>query len=387
MKVSPLTRYADPRYPARNVLDDHPELLRVLPNRWRRSAVVGTALAAACGLVATGWQAAQAAGEPVVNTPPIFEHGRGQGSFGCVAVAPPVFLSEDEARHVIIEEARTAGIEFIPDRLRLELDLPITSLNHIGIEDEKGPVAQRGTLLLDGTDGKKRISYEYVSVGDFYAWREPKERVMSTVSTVNLIDPAKTIRDSLAKTGGAETVGIFYDPAVGKGRGDITDGDGMPFSESTLAPLPFFKNFQGVKDVNYYEERGMIHILVGEKRFIGLHVGSTEGLAGGKMATLPVAPVLINRTPYLPLGWMVEQLGGKLTVEGKWVVVRAPEAQWDMRSPVKAMAVEARKGPASVAFSSYDRETADIRARENAREELRAQVRDFITWLKAEGVI
>jgi len=340
MKVNLVQRYTDPRYPTREILDVHPELLRVLPSRWRRSAVIGTALVAACGIVAARWgqNAAQAAGDPVAKVAPIFQHGEGHGSFGCEAVSPPVFLSEDEARHVILDEAKTAGIAFAPDTLRLELDLPVTSLNPSGIEDKKGPATQRGTLLLDGTDAKKHISFEYVSVGDFYAWRQPKETVMSTVSTVNLIDPAKTIRNSLAKVEAVGAFGVFYDPAIGHSWWGMEAGDAVPYNEATLAPLPFFKNFQGVKDVNYYEERGMIHIRVGDD-LISLNVGTKDGFAGGKAVTLPAAPVLVNRTPYLPLGWMVAQLGGKLTYNEKLkqVAVRAAGAEWDMSSSVKAM--------------------------------------------------
>ena len=40
MKLAPLKNYRGPDYPTREILDQHPELLRVLPRRWRNSPVV-----------------------------------------------------------------------------------------------------------------------------------------------------------------------------------------------------------------------------------------------------------------------------------------------------------------------------------------------------------
>jgi len=392
MKVSPVTHYTDPRYPARDILDEHPELLRVLPNRWRRSAIVGAALAATCGIVAAGWQAArvEAAGEPATKIAPIFQHGNGQGSFGCVAAAPPVFLSEDEARHVIVEEAKTAGITFAPDAQRLDLDLPITRMYNFGDDAKTAPKTRRGTLVLDGVDANRHIAFEYVSTADFYTWRETNENRMSTAWEIDLIGPARLLRDSLAKAEPGGVYGVFYDPAAAN-RYDITDGKAAAFSELTLAPLPFFKNFDGGRGqgiVNFYEMNGLIEVHVGEKS-MNLRLGKAEGYVDGKAVKLPCAPVLYNRTPYLPLKWTVEQLGSTLTVseKGNNIKVRAPGMTWDMQSPVRALTLEGQQEPSSVAFTYYDQETTNILARNAAREELRNQVRDFITWLKAEGVI
>jgi len=386
MDIKPLKRYHEPGFPTRDILNEHPELLRRLPNRWRQSAVIGTALVAACGIVAAGWQAAQAAGEPATKIAPIFEHGKGQGAFGCVAVTPPIFLSEDEARHVIVEEAKTAGIIFIPDAQRLDLDLPITYLYGF-LNDKKSPLTRRGPLVLDGVDAGKHIAYEYVSSADFYTWLDPNEQHMATAWEVDLKGPASLLRASLANAKPGGNYGVFYDPAAAN-RYDIIGGNRATFSELTLAPLSFFTTLDGKGAVNFYEERGLIEVHVGGKN-LNLRLGKVDGFADGKAVKLPCAPMLYNRTPYLPLKWVTEQLGSTLAVNDRAteVKVRAPGTEWDMRSPVRSLAFEGRQEPVSVAFTHYDRETADILARNTAREELRQQVRDFITWLKAEGVI
>ena len=43
---------------------------------------------------------------------PIFEHGKGRGATGCIVIAPPVFLSEEDARQAIEEELKRIKINF-----------------------------------------------------------------------------------------------------------------------------------------------------------------------------------------------------------------------------------------------------------------------------------
>jgi len=44
---------------------------------------------------------------------PIFEHGRGNVAFGCVAVSPPVFLSEEDAAEIVRQELVAAGYDAV----------------------------------------------------------------------------------------------------------------------------------------------------------------------------------------------------------------------------------------------------------------------------------
>ncbi|HBO43451.1 MAG TPA: hypothetical protein DD670_05880, partial [Planctomycetaceae bacterium] len=41
---------------------------------------------------------------------PVFEHGEGSGSTGCIVMTPPVFLSEEEAMQIIKDELAKHGI-------------------------------------------------------------------------------------------------------------------------------------------------------------------------------------------------------------------------------------------------------------------------------------
>ena len=82
----------NPRYPSSDYLEQHPELLSLVPERWRQNALVVGVLAAQ-----NSASAQQRAPGPPSRVAPIFSHGEGRGAFGCLAVAAPVFLAEDQS--------------------------------------------------------------------------------------------------------------------------------------------------------------------------------------------------------------------------------------------------------------------------------------------------
>ena len=108
-RVTPLRRLPPPRYPTWDLVREDPALLaREVPARWqRRSAVVAALTAAALGTASAARQGASANRPAAV----VFEHGEGKGSYGCVSVAPPAFLSEEEARQVVVSELSAAGVK------------------------------------------------------------------------------------------------------------------------------------------------------------------------------------------------------------------------------------------------------------------------------------
>jgi len=219
MEIKPLKRYNEPDFPTREILDVHPELLRRMPNRWRRSAVIGTAVVAACGIVAARWgqTTASAAGDPVSKVAPVFVHGEGHGAFGCEAVNPPVFLSEDEARQVIVEELKRAEVKQggrldpKPDGLILKgVAVPDTTQNW----NQKTGATKRD-LALDGWDAGRKIGFEYVSNADYDAWQEKDGGFRSTVSSFDMQETAKRLQTGLVAAKPEGAVAVFYDPLIG----------------------------------------------------------------------------------------------------------------------------------------------------------------------------
>jgi hypothetical protein len=239
MKVTPLKRYSIPEYPIQDILASHPELLRLVPKRWANTPLVLSALSLACLILAArdGRSAEEKASKANVANPavqsqpaatrvaPIFHHGDGRGSFGCVVVSPPVFLTEDEARQVIIEEAATAGINFENTKKSIaSVELPITDeFEGLAIDVRtRKPKTKKAALILDGTDAQRNISFKFVSDGDFVKWRIGEHEAIRTVS-VSVIEPAaEVLQKGLIKTASDQTIGIFYDPVSHIGGNQIS---------------------------------------------------------------------------------------------------------------------------------------------------------------------
>jgi hypothetical protein len=223
MKINPLKRYKTPEYPIHEILKAHPELLRFVPKRWTNAPLVISALSLACLILAArdGWTADEKASPAIRNgttagqVAPIFHHGAGRGSFGCMSTASPVFLTEDEARQVINEEAAKTGIHFENTTAVIAgVETPITDRYQELTNDirTKKPKTVKSSLMLDGKDSEKKISYEYVSRED-YEKMEIKERVMwCSVSSYGIVPAAEILREGLTKAATGQTLAVFYDP-------------------------------------------------------------------------------------------------------------------------------------------------------------------------------
>ncbi|MHB9130903.1 MAG: copper amine oxidase N-terminal domain-containing protein [Armatimonadota bacterium] len=390
MRLSPMKRYTEPSFPTRDILHAHPELLRLVPMRWRENALVLSALTSAC-LLMSGCRT-QSAGAQPLNAPsrvaPLFIHGEGQGSFGCMAVNPPVFLSEAEARQVIVDEAKLSGIQFTPDKLNLNnITVPVT--NQYGFLDreeggkkEKAPSTQQKPLTLDGTDEKKAISYEYVSEGDFKSWEKDSGKA-STVSEFNIRDAASILHDGLAKAKPSGAVAVFYDPMAGIAMRTPEDKQ-VPFTSKTLVPASLFQSWNNIKTT--YNEKEKTVSMTGKKTLV-FTIDSDTVIVDGKTVKLPCKAILRYETPYLPLEFTVKELGGKLKYEEakKTVKVAFSGSTYETSSLIQQITVN--KQQVTVAFEYADWKSKEVMAKDTAREELRKQVKDFITWLKTQCVI
>ncbi len=225
MKVKPVKRRKQPEYPTHDYLKEHPELLRLVPERWRHKRSVLAILSAAAFLITLAQNQGLTqgkAGSGGSRIAPIFVHSEGRGAFGCIVVNPPVFLTEDEARAVIQEEAKKAGLHFLPDGFTIkDVDLPATdeSLSvpsaSLGNRRQKSTIpTQRGDLLLDGYESKRNIGYEFISADDFKAWKDRRVFGGSSVSSYDFLHTAGTLRVGLAAKVSTPWTGIFFEPAA-----------------------------------------------------------------------------------------------------------------------------------------------------------------------------
>ena len=218
MQVAPVRSKRQPRYPTQEILALHPELLALVPERWRMNPLVLRVLAGVVSLSFAA-EAANTQGQKTgaSHVAPLFVHGDGRGAFGCVAINPPVFLSEEEAKQVIREEAQKAGLSFEPGGYELKnVKVPVTHRFWCGEEekDSTRPKSQEMDLKLTGFDKNHKVAFEYVSTDEIEAWTPKDQGCISTVSSYDLAGAAKSLSDGLQHQAGTPWIGIFYEPAA-----------------------------------------------------------------------------------------------------------------------------------------------------------------------------
>lgn len=226
LQITPIARYRVPRYPDADAVCAHPALLANIPKRWHDKPAVCAALFATLALGLSGCSAQPSiptksiTSEPKDSTKPqqsapiskpvlsipVFSHGEGRGSFGCVSVAPPVFLSEEEAAQVIREEALAYNVDFSANATVDSNRLPYTNLLG-GVESQTAEDKRHsGKLKLDGYDAKTGMGFEFVSVDDVKEWQDPNLGMFSSVESYEGKRTAERLADALVN------VAVFYDP-------------------------------------------------------------------------------------------------------------------------------------------------------------------------------
>lgn len=234
MKTKSVRRYRAPAYPTQAYLLDHPELLRWVPRRWQRNRLVLGVLGLVIPLVVSRPAlAADGKGAPAAapRVAPLFLHGDGRGAFGCVVVNPPVFLTEDEARQVVQDEARKAGLNFVTNALTLKgAQVPVTDQFAFTEDretkdgDKKGARAaklQKRDLALDGYDKKHDVAYQVVTQDDFAQWERKDRTMWCSVSSYDFKTTAQTLTNGLTQAKGQTIVGVFYEPAASAPRAEF----------------------------------------------------------------------------------------------------------------------------------------------------------------------
>ena len=241
MKSKPVRKYAQPKYPTRLEIAAHPALLhRHQPPAWRKwPELTGAAglflladtsrLPAADGPPNGGQTQAQTNALAVIA--PIFQHGEGRGATGCIVMAPPVFLSEEEALQVIREEMAAKGVQ---------LDTNQTTLTGITVERFvwSGPAAPTGAtketkpagrtfeikqepFKADAADPKKKVFIEFLGQSDAWQWdwermKEGTNIIISSVQSYDLPKTAAYVTERVKRqVTGKLYFGAFYDPMAG----------------------------------------------------------------------------------------------------------------------------------------------------------------------------
>ncbi|MCL1859401.1 MAG: hypothetical protein FWF92_09265 [Oscillospiraceae bacterium] len=227
VKVMPVKKYAFPKYPTLEDAQCAPLLLRKLPSRWEKNAKVvaavgllGAMTLTSCGILepknntGTGYSAES---ENFLNVAPIFVHGEGTGSMGCVMIAPPVFLSEQEALAIIKSETETSGLNFSavpPEYTATNNKAKETS--QYSWENQKY-VLGGGNVGLDLYDDKKGVAVTYISMleaEERYVDKNGEVTMWSSVSSYHSKELAELTADDFSQQNGDISVGVLYDPGT-----------------------------------------------------------------------------------------------------------------------------------------------------------------------------
>lgn len=229
MEITPLRNYPQPEYPTATAFHQNGlQLMRHIPRRWRFAKTLGSVLAFTIlsGLCACSLQNSEKntdTEKAISESVPLFVHGNGRGSYGCVSIAPPVFLSEDEAAQVIRETAEEYGLSFTKKGTVAGDALPYTSL-YEEMED-----TYKGELPLDGYDASTGLGYLFVSRDDIVSWHKDT----GVYASVEFFD-TKGTAEKLAAT--VKNTAVFYDPGTDSDLRDRYFKDAEnPYIEENLA--------------------------------------------------------------------------------------------------------------------------------------------------------
>jgi len=225
MNTRSVRKYAGPKYPTRLEIAACPGLLqRHQPPAWLQwpelTGAVGlflladaTRLAAADNPPKDDQTPVQAAAVAIVA--PIFQHGEGRGATGCIVMAPPVFLSEEEALKIIREEMAAKGVQLLADTAPLA---GVTESNPRKRRDAGVP----RLFTADAADPKKHVVVEFVSQMDapWWDWAREKDEGKTGLNRVGSYDLPITAEYLAARVKRQATdklyFGTFYDPLAGK---------------------------------------------------------------------------------------------------------------------------------------------------------------------------
>jgi len=233
MKHKAVRSYRIPKYPSIELYIEHPELLLdQVPKRWLKQGITAGALLAFAGggsseltavpsqnqpfMVQTqehGISQAQEAKKEKSKIAPIFIYGDGVGSTGCVAMNPPVFISESEALNLILAELKKAELPFFD-----EFDHTVPGMNmnwkdiRFGIQQtEKGIQETVITLPFsyDVYSSKYNFGIKFISRENYNKLSE--KSWLGTSFHYNMIETSQILKEKIEKQSDSGAA-IFYDP-------------------------------------------------------------------------------------------------------------------------------------------------------------------------------
>ena len=216
--IVPIKKYTSPKYPTVINAKNDPDLLLKLPSRWEKNAkvvvavsLIGAMTLTSCGVLSPKIVGYNPVSENYLNVAPVFIHGEGTGAMGCVMVAPPVFLSEQEALAVIKSVTEDSGLKFLaePPGYIAANNKPEPQSQY-SWENQKYVLGD-GNIGMDLYDDKKGVAVTFISMEE----AEIKYTNMgSSVTSYHPRELAELTAEDFSRQKGDIAVGVFYEPGM-----------------------------------------------------------------------------------------------------------------------------------------------------------------------------
>jgi|WetSurMetagenome_2_1015567.scaffolds.fasta_scaffold455239_1 hypothetical protein len=242
MKIKPICSYQSPNYPDKeNQINLSGLIKSIIPIRWQGRNHIVRIIAIINLLWIVRSQSADAQGieKPVKSelkftkesdsikqiekdtikyAAPIFENGIGLGALGCIVIAPPVFMSEEEVRQTIEQEFSKNHIKFTHHNVEIDsieyryikMKKPKKVLGNTAYEFEMDSTLTERKIFLDGYNEEMNLGYICISKDNYFGLGGYRE-AGRTVQWYNTKELANSIRGIVSEDRKINLV-IFYDP-------------------------------------------------------------------------------------------------------------------------------------------------------------------------------
>jgi len=220
MKIEPIDYLCKPNYPDKYSNESRQALSSSFPKRWLKTPLV-LSLSAIIALGANGCNSVptitlECGCEPSLTAGiitndlivPLFIHGEGTGGIGCISIAAPVFMSEEDAYAILASAFEDAGLTLFKNTGILE-DATVPLIYDSYPERWE---TQHADLYVHEAIG---ISVTFVSQRDVSRWERSIQDIDADGSIIINVSSAKSwdmkrAAEVLAKNN--TSLVVFYDP-------------------------------------------------------------------------------------------------------------------------------------------------------------------------------
>jgi hypothetical protein len=249
-------------------------------------------------------------------------------------------------------------------------------------------------FTLDGVNAAHGVAYAVVSMDDLDAWETRHHGgSYSSVISFDTRDAALRLRSGLVAATPQTHVGVFYDPVYARSDEYSERMTVVRINDVAMASAAQLGEWLGAT-ATMDEESNTLTLVMGTTTLEITEGWSFATLNGHLTPLVAVTPMYTERL-FAPISFLVETFGGKVTLDTEAVPLTVTHPYL---SKTLTLTPQKKTPGALKALLSSDTQKDEPEiighlgrhaheAGKSPRTLLRRQVKDFLTWLKVEGVI